>query len=757
MKRLILFLAALTLASCIFAQDDSRMKVTKLELIPNSTEASMARKKDDNGDKCALIKITTPNFRDRNDREMLVINSDRGTFLYPEKGVGEINLFLTEGCKTLIFKHPDYGVLTYSVPINLEGFKTYSMVIKVNDLETVAIQKIQLSSNYVNIKVTPSDAIISIDGQFYSKGNIKLTVDEAHELEVTHPLYHTYEQTIYASAKEKLSYDVKLAPSFGWLNIKSKPESGATVLINGRRVGTTPYRSDTLASGEYEVTLLKEMYENVTKTVNVRDGVAGDIEIAMSANFAEISVSTDSGADIYVDGTKSGTGSWRGRLGEGQHVLEARKASHRSTQKAINVTVGKNESVSIPNPIPIYGALDITSTPDEASVYLDGTKIGETPMIYNNVLIGGHTLSFEKSGCSSTQKTVNVVEGQIAEVSAKLETGREITISTDGAGDKIYVDGNYVGVSPLSTTLSFGSHNVKAVRGDKESKQTVTVAQSGGDTNVKLQFELKNKTFTVNGVSFEMVAVKGGTFTMGCTREQGGDCDDDERPSHSVTLSDYYIGKYEVTVALFRAFVNETGYRTDADKGGWSYIWNGSEWEKKSGVNWRCDVNGKVRGSSEDNHPVIHVSWNDAVEFCNWLKQKTGANFRLPTEAEWEYAARGGAKSRGYKYSGSNSIGDVAWYGDNSGSKTHAVGTKSPNELGIYDMSGNVWEWCEDWYGDYSGGSQTNPKGPSSGSSRVRRGGSCYYGVKNCRVSYRSSDSPDNSDSFLGFRVVLIP
>lgn len=246
-------------------------------------------------------------------------------------------------------------------------------------------------------------------------------MDEPHELEVTHPLYHSYEQTIYASSKDKLSYDIKLSPAFGWLNIKSKPESGATVLINGRRVGTTPYKSDTLASGEYEVTLLKEMYENATKTMNVRDGVAGDIEIVMNASFAEISVTTDSGAEIYVDGTKSGTGSWRGRLGEGQHVFEARKASHRSTQKAINVVAGKNESVTVSHPTPIYGALDIVSTPTKASVYLDGTKIGKTPMIYNNVLIGSHTLSFDKSGCSSTQKTVNVVEGQIAEVSAKLE------------------------------------------------------------------------------------------------------------------------------------------------------------------------------------------------------------------------------------------------------------------------------------------------------------------------------------------------
>lgn len=154
-----------------------------------------------------------------------------------------------------------------------------------------------------------------------------------------------------------------------------------------------------------------------------------------------------------------------------------------------------------------------------------------------------------------------------------------------------------------------------------------------------------------------------------------------------------------------------------------------------------------------NNSPVEKVSWNDVQEFITKLNQKTGANFRLPTEAEWEYAARGGNKSRGYKYSGSNNIGDVAWYIDNSGSKTHQVGTKAPNELGIYDMSGNVWEWCQDWYGSYSSGSQTNPTGSSSGSYRVIRGGSWRNNARGCRVSNRDSYTPVNRGSNLGFRL----
>ena len=152
--------------------------------------------------------------------------------------------------------------------------------------------------------------------------------------------------------------------------------------------------------------------------------------------------------------------------------------------------------------------------------------------------------------------------------------------------------------------------------------------------------------------------------------------------------------------------------------------------------------------------PVEQVSWNDCQEFIKKLNQLTGMNFRLPTEAEWEYAARGGNKSKGYKYSGGNTIGNVAWYTDNS-SSTHDVNTKAANELGIYDMSGNVYEWCQDWYGNYSSSSQTNPTGPSSGSNRVSRGGSWNYSARSCRVSYRNYCSPDVGYDNLGLRLVL--
>ncbi|MBQ8656488.1 MAG: formylglycine-generating enzyme family protein [Prevotella sp.] len=219
-----------------------------------------------------------------------------------------------------------------------------------------------------------------------------------------------------------------------------------------------------------------------------------------------------------------------------------------------------------------------------------------------------------------------------------------------------------------------------------------------------------------------MVYVEGGTFMMGATSEQGSDAESDEKPVHQVTLSSFSICKYEVTQELWQAVM-------------------GSNPSKFKGTN----------------HPVENVSWEDCQDFIRKLNELTSKNFRLPTEAEWEYAARGGNRSKGYKYAGGNSIGDVAWYSDNSHSTTHDVGTKRANELGLYDMSGNVFEWCQDWYGSYNSGSQTNPCGASSGSDRVLRGGSWFdFGNAGfCRVSNRSNDRPSFHNDIKGLRLAL--
>ncbi|MDX2248919.1 MAG: SUMF1/EgtB/PvdO family nonheme iron enzyme [Bacteroidia bacterium] len=267
-----------------------------------------------------------------------------------------------------------------------------------------------------------------------------------------------------------------------------------------------------------------------------------------------------------------------------------------------------------------------------------------------------------------------------------------------------------------------------------------------------------NKTGIVNVITqpqtdttfgIVMVKITGGTFDMGSEKY------DSEKPLHRVTISDFWMGKTEVTVAQFEAFIAATGYKTDAEKGDGSYIWTGSTWEKKAGVNWRCDVKGNIRPESEWNHPVIHVSWNDAKAYCDWLSERTGQKWRLPTEAEWEYAAGDGSSNRTI-YAGTDSeseLGDYAWYTTNTNNTgTRPVGQKKPNRLGLYDMSGNVWEWCSDWYGNYPSSDISDPKGPESGSFRVLRGGSWYGDASDCRVAFRSLYTPGVRSGSLGFR-----
>ncbi len=303
-------------------------------------------------------------------------------------------------------------------------------------------------------------------------------------------------------------------------------------------------------------------------------------------------------------------------------------------------------------------------------------------------------------------------------------TGYDVTFTCNVPSALLSIDGVPSGTASGTRFLKTGMHSIQVMADNYvDYSGTFAVNSSSRRVSVTLQKvpnRFSNGVLTIKGVSYEMVWVDGGTFRMEATSEQGSDAGGDEEPVHSVTLSGFYIGKTEVTQALWKAVM---------------------------GSNPSC-----FKG---DNLPVEQVSWDDCQEFIRKLNALTGQNFRLPTEAEWEFACRGGNNSRGYKYSGSNYIDNVAWYEDNSGWKIHPVATKLPNELGIYDMSGSVWEWCSDWYGTYSSGAQTNPKGPYDGSCRVRRGGSWIGNARGCRSSYRGLDSPGNRGLNLGLRLSL--
>ncbi len=239
--------------------------------------------------------------------------------------------------------------------------------------------------------------------------------------------------------------------------------------------------------------------------------------------------------------------------------------------------------------------------------------------------------------------------------------------------------------------------------------------------NTRVTYTPQHKTYYANGVSFTMVEVRGGTFTMGATSEQGSDAVEYEKPAHKVTLPSYYIGQTEVTQAL---------------------------WQAVMGTNPSHHKGNKL--------PVESVSWEDVRIFISKLNEITNEYFRLPTEAEWEFAARGGTMAEGFKYSGSNDVDCVAWYRLNSLVETQAVGTKMPNELGIYDMSGNVDEWCQDWYGKYSEKSEYNPIGLGFGSEYpIRRGGNIQSEKNSCRISSRNYNEGTCYTFITGFRLAM--
>lgn len=379
------------------------------------------------------------------------------------------------------------------------------------------------------------------------------------------------------------------------------------------------------------------------------------LQVSLVSTMATLTVKClTPGADIFIDEKKRGSNStWTGPLVPNSYVIEARKEGYYSQQQSVELSAKQNRTIELPALIARVGQLDVAYRPLDSEVWIDGKKVGLSPDVFKNLVVGVHSVEIRKEGYRSETKSVTIAEGQTATLSGSL---------------------------------------------------------------------VDNQTFKVNGVSFTMIHVEGGTFTMGCSNIQDKDAGDDESPVHQVTLSNYSIGETEVTQELWDAVMESN-----------PSFFKGSK------------------------RPVEQVSWNDCQDFILKLNAATGRTFRLPTEAEWEYAARGGQKSESFMYSGSNKVDDVAWYYKNSYGESHDVARRNANELGLYDMSGNVLEWCSDWYDKnyYVNSSQTNPQGPQNGQYRVFRGGSWFDYARFCRTSIRLSDHPGYHCSYLGLRLVL--
>lgn len=554
------------------------ISVASFSLLENDLTANTAGTTmfDQNGEKCALIKVETTQTGFTFDVGSLGV-------IKTEQHTAEIWVYVPAGVKRISIAHQQLGRLNdYDLGMTLQRSKTYRLKLTTGTVTTVVEEAV--TNQFLLFQVNPANATIMVNNEIW-------TVSEG-------------------VARKYVPF------------------------------------------GTYDYRVMAQDYIASSGKVVVNDPVNKHVvNVNLKPNFTQVTVNAKNNAEIWINDELKGVGSWTGNLGAGEYLMEARLDNHRASKSRKTVTLeNASQSFTLEPPTPIYGKLLVNTLPDMAEIYVDGQKVGETPLMLQQVLIGSHEVTLKKYGYRDYAKRINISEGQ--------------TTTLDGSLDKGY----------------------------------------------------EPRIITVNGVSFNMIPVEGGTFQMGATSEQVG-AKKREKPVHSVTLSDYYIGETEVTQQLWEAVMGK----------------NPSDYKDAT-------------------HPVEMVSWKQCKKFIKRLNKLTGLSFRLPTEAEWEYAARGGSKHRGNRYAGSSDYQSVACC-----SAVHHQPVKhfQPNELGLYDMSGNVGEWCQDVYGGYSKKSKINPVGKGLGYRRVYRGGVWNFEPKECRVSCRYHNHPGDNDDSVGLRLAL--
>jgi len=532
---------------------------------------------------------------------------------------------------------------------------------------TVAGDPPPTSTIPVTIRFTPTDAALFIDGQSVGRAATYALTPGDHALKIEKEGFQPVNRTITVSESQVFfEYTLERQPDAG-LQIETTP-AGATVYLDGVSLGPSPV-AVFYKPGTYPVRIVKEGYVTL-------EGQTLDVTLpntrksyTLEENVGYLTVNTHTGASVYLNDQLVSSPK---NVKLPPQLVRVKVTMPKAETLEQQVVLKRNDRLSLDlYPVVQTASLQVAVTPFDAAIELSGDageKFTATGMkVFEKIPVGTYTIKVTAPGHDALQETVTLK-----------------------AGDR----------------------------------QTKTLRLTPTSTSTSISSSPSPSSFSSSDYGIEMVRVKGGTFTMGCTSEQGGECDDDEKPAHQVTVSDFYIGKYEVTQ---------------------------KQWQEIMGNNPSSFKNC-------DNCPVENVSWNDIQEFIKKLNQLTGKKYRLPTEAEWEFAARGGASTGSAtdtKYAGSNTIDEVAWYSSNS-DETHPVGRKKPNELGVYDMSGNVWEWCEDdWHDNYNG-APTNGRAwidSPRGDRRVLRGGSWISGTRNCRVSGRDGVNPGGGDINVGFRL----
>ncbi len=708
MRKFTTFLITVFWAVSAFAQ--SSVKVESFQMLPNDLDARVHYpQKDQNGETCAIIKVVTTQTGFEWEPDGL------GIVDAPYK-TGEYWLYVPRGARRLTIKHRNFGVLrNYHYTLPIEAATVYEMVLDIDDTNMDDDDDDIIISQWLTVESQPTDADVFINDQWVG----------------TTPYRQKYTQGTYNYRIEKKNYvsepgrleildepvDMRFAlrPDFGNLVITSAPESGMKIYLDDENTGmVTPDTISNLASGTYTVKLISPWYKTSAQRVYVEPGREMSVDFSLErSDYGTVRLYSDPMAEIFINGRPAREQNRNEiRLLPGVYELKAELEKHESVSKELIVRPYENTNLEL-FPKPRTGNLEIFTQPAKAQVLINGEYRGDSPMKLDELLIGDYEVIISAPDREDIYHYVSLEQDQTLTLNEKLQKGKKVTITSEPSDMKLLINDKPYGTTPKSVSLAYDEYVLKLIHPDNRLLERSVEVSKRSEERFHFVFETFEEP--------EMVIVEGGVFVMGCTETKDVECEENQQPPHQVWLDTYLIGKYPVTQLE------------------WNLVM-GSE----DTVKIECPK-----------CPASYASFQEIETFIRKLNDLTGNTYRLPTEAEWEYAARGGNKSKNYYYAGSSHAEEVAWSILNSEHKLKPVGQKKPNELGIYDMNGNTWEVCQDFYAPYSKNATRNPTGPASGDYRVGRGGSSINNEKDCSVYSRARVTPDAKSPYSGFRLVL--
>ena len=486
-RQTFLFVALLLIG--LVAKAQNSIGVASFRLLDTDLTANLQGTKriDQNGHTAALIKVVTTQTGFTFDVGVMGITDT-------EQKAGEIWVWVPFGVKHINIGHPTLGFLRdFRFPCSIEEARTYELVLTTDEI--VIHVKGKVTQQWLIFNVTPKDALVWVNEEPWPvvDGVAQKNVDFGtydYRIEATN--YHNFAGKANVSDPDnKVILNIDMAPAFGFLKIEGDNSilSKASIYIdkdNGADALRTPRQ---LASGQHTVRIVHQKYKPFERKIQIEDGQTFTLNANLAANFSTVTLQVDADAEIWVNNEKKGTRTWTGDLEAGNYTVECRMENHRTTMAKHTITDNMSgQTINLSVPTPIMGRLVVSSTPSLAKIFIDGQQKGETPMNINAILIGKHTVRIEKSGCAPVVKEITIEEGKTLTLEEKLDTGRNLTVETDRKGDKVYVDKEYVGETPLHTSVGFGSHTVKAMRGKSEQSRDIEVKINGSDIELFFEF-----------------------------------------------------------------------------------------------------------------------------------------------------------------------------------------------------------------------------------------------------------------------------